>query len=1016
MGIAASDFQKLTGVAANCFAALVFVSGVALGQESQQKAAPKPQTVDFLRDVRPILTSKCFRCHGPEEQESGYRLDRKDEALHRGDSYAPNIIPGNGSHSPLIQFVNGEVEEMQMPPEGTPLSTDQIDILRRWIDQGPEWSDSPSDKSADQLNWWSLRPLVEAPVPGAGNGTQNEVDAFIHEKLAILGVEPSKEADRRTLIRRVYFDLIGLPPSPEEVDAFVESQETDGYRKMVDRLLESPRYGERWARHWMDTAHFAETHGHDQDRIRENAWPYRDYLIGAFNSDKPYDQFVQEQIAGDVLFPSDPQATVALGFLAAGPWDESTLRDIREDTIDRQIGRYLDRDDIVSNAMNNLVSATVQCARCHDHKFDPISQADYYSLQAVFSGVERANRVFDSDPNIHQQRQSLLGRKRLLERNEGSGGVDLLASETQDEVAAWEQELATARATWKTLTAETAVSSDGATLESLGDGSILATGENPERDTYTVTCSVPAGFFTSLRLELLTDNSLPHQGPGRQDNGNLHLSEIEVFVGGVDGERISIARATSDFDQTDWGIAKAIDGNPQTAWGVFPNVGQPHEAVFEFNKPQSFGSSSKLTVILKQLHGGRHLIGRLRLSISESPAQGARILPTEIATILAVTRANRTPDQSRALAIYFQKSSIAGELARLPDPSFIYAVASEFEPDGGLMPPPGPRTIQILKRGDIRQPQMEAVPGSLSCIASIPNRFELGEKSSEAERRAALAKWLTAKENPLTWRSVVNRVWHLHFGRGLVATPNDFGRMGAVPSNPELLDWLAVWFRDNGRSIKQLHRLIVNSATYRQASSESIVENDAQVSDADNQYLWRMNRTRLDAECIRDAILAIVGKLDLRMGGPSDRQFDLKPGTHVTPVIDYGQFDLNSPAGNRRSIYRFLFRTLPDPFMEALDCPAGDTITPVRENSVTVQQAMAMWNDAFIVRQSENFATLLKTKGTKTEDHVRLVFRLALSREPSLEELKDFTAYADKHGLENFCRVVFNLNEFVFVN
>ena len=332
------------------------------------------------------------------------------------------------------------------------------------------------------------------------------------------------------------------------------------------------------------------------------------------------------------------------------------------------------------------------------------------------------------------------------------------------------------------------------------------------------------------------------------------------------------------------------------------------------------------------------------------------------------------------------------------------------------MPPPCPRTVQILKRGDIRQPLMEAVPGSLSCIASIPNRFELNEKSSEAERRAALAKWLTANENPLTWRSIVNRVWHHHFGRGLVATPNDFGRMGAVPSNPELLDWLAVWFRDNGRSIKQLHRLIVNSATYRQASSESIVENGAPVSDADNQYLWRMNRTRLDAECIRDAILTIVGKLDLRMGGPSDRHFDLKPGTHVTPIIDYGQFDLDSPAGNRRSIYRFLFRTLPDPFMEALDCPAGDTITPARENSVTVQQAMAMWNDAFIVRQSENFATLLRAKCTETEDHVRLVFRLALSREPSIEELQDFTAYADKHGLENFCRVVFNLNEFIFVN
>ena len=614
------------GMATVFVVAFGMLPAVCAGQDAPSSATPRLENVNFARDVRPILSSKCFRCHGPEEQESGYRLDRKEDAFHSGDSHAPNIIPGNGAQSPLIQFISGEVEGMQMPPEGKPLSTDQIDILRKWIDQGAEWSDSPLDNVADQLNWWSLRPLVTTAVPEARNGARNEGDSFIRTKLSELGLSQNEEADRRTLIRRVYFDLIGLPPTPEEVDAFVESQETDAYGKMVDRLLDSSRYGERWARHWMDAAHFAETHGHDQDRIRENAWPYRDYLIAAFNSDKPYDRFVQEQIAGDVLFPDDPQATVALGFLAAGPWDESTLRDIREDTIDRQMGRYLDRDDIVSNAMNNLVSATVQCARCHDHKFDPISQADYYSLQAVFSGVERANRVFDSDPSIHQQRQSLLVRKRLLERNEWSGIDDLLASETQDEVAAWEQELATARAAWKTLTAETAISSDGAMLEPLGDGSILASGENPERDTYTVTCSMPAGVFTSLRLELLTDSSLPHQGPGRQDNGNLHLSEIEMFIGGVDGERIPIARATSDFDQTDWGIAKAIDGNPQTAWGIFPNVGQPHEAVFEFNKPQSFGSVGKLTVILKQLHGGRHLIGRLRLSISESPRSSCKNL------------------------------------------------------------------------------------------------------------------------------------------------------------------------------------------------------------------------------------------------------------------------------------------------------------------------------------------------------------------------------------------------------
>ncbi len=309
-----------------------------------------------------------------------------------------------------------------------------------------------------------------------------------------------------------------------------------------------------------------------------------------------------------------------------------------------------------------------------------------------------------------------------------------------------------------------------------------------------------------------------------------------------------------------------------------------------------------------------------------------------------------------------------------------------------------------------------AFPGALSCVSAIPARFEIHDESSEGARRAALAQWLTSRENPLTWRSVVNRIWQYHFGRGLVATPNDFGRMGSLPSNPELLDWLATWFRDHGQSIKKLHRLIVTSATYRQTSAIGDASRLANTLDVDNQFLWRMNRTRLDAECIHDTVLAASGKLDLRMGGPSDRQFDLKPGIHVTPLIDYGKFDLDSPAGSRRSIYRFLFRTLPDPFMEALDCPAGDMITPSRENSVTVQQALAMWNDAFIVCQCRHFAERLRTMGSTTDDYVCAAFRLSLGREPSPDERQDFTDYADQYGLESLCRLVFNFNEFVFVD
>src|SRR5438477_2222948 len=377
---------------------------------------------------------------------------------------------------------------------------------------------------------WAFRPLGRPPVPASrftGDGSPNPIDAFIDAKLARHKLSPSPEADQRSLLRRVYFDLIGLPPAPKEMRAFLADKSPDAYERVVDRLLASPRYGERWARHWMDAVHFAETHGHDQDRIRTNAWPYRDYLIASLNNDKPYTQFVQEQVASDILFPDDPQATVALGMIAAGPWDESSLRDIREDTIDRQIGRYLDRDDMLTTVMQTFTSTTVQCARCHDHKFDPIPQRDYYALQAVFAGVDRANRVYDSDPAVHGRRQALLRLRNRVER----GDRDLLlAADTQRETADWDRARLECIVEWKVIEPRTFFSAGGATLSRQADGSLLASGRRPERDTYTITAAPPISTVTAVRLEVLADPSLPENGPVRQDNGNLHLSEVQVLL------------------------------------------------------------------------------------------------------------------------------------------------------------------------------------------------------------------------------------------------------------------------------------------------------------------------------------------------------------------------------------------------------------------------------------------------------------------------------------------------------
>ncbi|HMJ90282.1 MAG TPA: DUF1549 and DUF1553 domain-containing protein [Candidatus Acidoferrum sp.] len=872
---------------------------------------------------------------------------------------------------------------------------------------------------------WAYRPITR---PAVESSVANPIDHFVALQLQKSALKPAAQAERRTLLRRIYFDLIGLPPSPGELRAFLADTSTNAYERVVDRLLASPRYGERWARHWMDAIHFAETHGHDQDRIRTNAWPYRDYLIASLNSDKPYARFVEEQVAGDALFPQDPQAIVALGFLAAGPWDESSLRDIREDTIDRQIARYLDRDDVVATVMQTFTSTTVQCARCHNHKFDPIPQTDYYALQAVFAGVDRANRTYDSDANVHRKRVALLRERERANKDREW----LMSAEMAEPMEAFGRAHSESQGRWKTLIPETFMPAGNAILTRQTNGAVLASGNRPDRDTYTITARAPLARLTAIRLEVLADESLPKLGPGRQDNGNFHLNEFRLLVFEPDapnGRPVKFASASADFNQSGWTIDHALDGNEKTAWGIHPKVGESHHAVFKLKEPLTIGEDTKLMFVLKQLHGDGHVIGRLRLSVtSEQSPAATTALPADVERILTLPKANRTEDEQVALAKLVVNRRITDELAALPKPSLVYAAASDFEPDGSHKPAGAPRVVHVLKRGDINKPQAAAAPGSLSCVESLQARFEIAEEKNEGARRAALAKWLTDPGNSLTWRSIVNRVWHHHFGRGMVETPNDFGTMGSAPSHPELLDWLSVWFRDDAKgSLKALHRLIVTSATYRRSSTEANKGNKERGSlspfslpsvqpDSENHLLSRMNRTRLDADQVRDAILQISGALDLRMGGPSDMQFDLQPGHHVTPKVDYAKFDVDSAQARRRSVYRFLFRTLPDPFMDALDCPAGDQLTPVRNSSVTVQQALAMWNDAFVANYASHFAARLEKHSTKVAGQVTLACELVWCRRPTADEMKYLSDYARDHGLANLCRVLFNSNEFMFVN
>ncbi|MBI1914989.1 MAG: PSD1 domain-containing protein [Planctomycetes bacterium] len=974
------------------------------------------ESISFDNEVRPLL-NRCMQCHGPSKSRGGLRLDSKEAATATLDSGKKAIVPGKPELSELLRRVGTTEKSERMPPKGEPLTAAQVAKLRSWIVAGAHW---PAH--------WAYRPLVRPPLPRLPASmpegwARTPIDLFILEKIAARKLTPAPEADRRTLLRRVSFDLTGLPPTAEEVDAFLADTQPDAYERAVDRLLASPAYGERWARHWMDVVHFAETHGHDQDRPREHAWPYRDYLIRAFNEDWPYARFVREQVAGDVLFPGNSWATVATGFLATGPWDESSLRDIREDSIDREIARYLDRDDIITTVMSTFVSTTVHCARCHDHKFDPITQDEYYSLQAVFAATDKANRTYDPDPGVAARRRNLTERKARLAKQKETLDRTLLDPALQAEVAAWEKEVTRAGQLWQVLDPAEFRSAEGTTLKKLPDGSLLSGGKRPERDTYTVVAHTDVRGITGIRLEVLTDDSLPHHGPGRQDNGNLHLNEFAVTAAPrltlSGGSRPPLARtlawrgARADFDQQGWTIAHAIDGNPVTAWGIYPQVGKPHHAVFTLKEPLAHDNGTTLTFTLKQTHGGGHLIGRLRLSVTTSPTPGdAAVLPQPVAAALGISPAARTDRQRADLASYYLEQKLDREMASLPPRQFVYGGTSDFAPDGTFRPAGKPRPVRVLKRGDIHKPGALATPGTLSCVPGLESRFKRTD-AEEGARRAALAAWLADPKNGLAWRSIANRIWQYHFGHGLVDTPNDFGRMGAAPTHPELLDWLAVTLRENGGSLKALHRLIVTSAVYRQSSAY-----DAAFAavDGDNRYLWRMNRRRLDAEAIHDAVLRVSDKLDRTMGGASVKQFIQTPGIHVTPNVDYLNFNVDDPANFRRSVYRFVFRTLPDPFMESLDCPDGSQLTPVRSASVTALQALSMLNDKFMVRQSEHVAERIVLANHDPGRQVTAAYRLILGRAPTPKEARAVGAYAAKYGLANACRVLLNSNEFVFVD
>ncbi|HYH65927.1 MAG TPA: PSD1 and planctomycete cytochrome C domain-containing protein [Urbifossiella sp.] len=983
-----------------------------------------PNAPGYEKSIQPLLEKRCYSCHGAKGTKGGLRLDSRAHAMKGGNS-GPVIVAGRSGKSELLARVTSDDDDLRMPPRGERLTKEEVAILRQWIDAGANWPAAGAATIPE--THWSLKPLARVAVPAHAAGS-HPLDAFVDAALAKKQLRRSSPADRRTLVRRLTFDLTGLPPTPAEVKAFVESSDPKAYEALVDRLLASPRYGEHWARHWLDVAHYADTHGNDHDYHRPNAWPYRDYVINSFNDDKPYARFVAEQVAGDVLFPEDSQAAAALGFLAAGPWDHTLMSTIREDTVDHRMGQNLDRDNMVSTVMGTFTSLTVHCARCHNHKFDPVSQREYYALQAVFAGVDRADRPFDADPKVHAQRRQLLARKSAIAARD-SGQLATLDPPTMAAKVA-----AIAKASrWEALDVLKIGAADGTVFTKQDDGSWFVSGTRPAKDTFTITTQTKLVGVRALRLEVLPDKRLPQGGPGRYDNGNFHLSQFRATVKPAAAEAkaaaLAFIRALADHADAGDVIANALDEKPDTYWSIHPQYNQPHAAVFELKEPAGFDGGTTLTIQLEFAGKPGHQIGRFRLSASTQPVPVNQktttptVLPPVVAAILNTPAEQRTPEQRRELGFHVLATDVEHDLAKLPPQQLVYAATRDFTPSGSFKPSPKPRPIHLLTRGDINRPGDLVGPGTTACVPNLPASLTIANAEDESLRRGALARWLTDDRNVLVWRSIVNRVWHYHFGRGICDTPNDFGRMGGTPSHPEMLDWLAVWFRDDAKgSLKALHRLIVTSATYQQTSLAKEQPTAASL-DSDNRLLWRMNRSRLTGEMVRDAVLQMSGKLDPKMSGPSVVQFKHKgvaatfmPADGSPAFLDYERFDPDAPENFRRAVYRFVFRTVPDPLLDALDCPDGGAATPVRNASTTALQALAFLNNAFLIRQCEHVAAHIAKDTNRAEEQAALAFRVMLQRPPDDRETLAFSAYIRRHGLANACHVLLNSNEFLYID
>jgi hypothetical protein len=928
-----------------------------------------PEKIDFNRDVRPILSENCFKCHGfdPKTRDGGRRLDTREGAIADIDGVR-SVAPRDLKASDLHVRIHSTDKDEQMPPpkSGKKLTARQKAILDRWIEQDAPYA----------VHWAFQRPVSPVlPVVRNTAWPRNAIDRFVLARLESENLAPSPEADKYTLARRLSLDLIGLPPTPEEADAFVNDSSPDAYEKLVDRLLASPRYGERWARRWLDLARYADTNGYEKDRPR-SIWPYRDWVINALNAGMPFDQFTIEQLAGDLLPNATREQRIATGF------HRNTMLN-EEGGIDPLEYRYHAVADRVGTTGTVWLGLTVQCAQCHTHKYDPITHREYYAFMAFLNNADEPELDLPPPDAALQDmaRKEKLARlvAELPEKFPGLETEEGRRTEVLERKFADWLDRERARAVRWTLLRPVEAKSNLPLLTLEADEVIFVSGDMSKSDNYELRfANVPPGV-TAVRIEALADDRLPKHGPGRifyeGPSGDFFLSDIALLATGA---KQPWARATQSFPKDKSTADKAIDDNLQTGWGIDGGQGRDHEAVFNLAAPLA-ATEFTLKLLCERYYAAG--LGKFRVSVTTDAQPEARAIPNAVVQLLLVPDERLTAARRARLREQFFLT--APELATAR--AGIDALRKPPEPLTTLVmqerPPENPRATFIHNRGEFLQPTDRVEPGVIAALGAMPE--------GAPRNRLSFARWLVSPENPLTARVTVNREWAAFFGHGIVRTLGDFGFQGDAPTHLELLDWQAVEFMRDGWSLKSLHKLIVMSATYRQSSRATP---ELLARDPQNKLLGRGSRFRLEAEIIRDSALRVSGLLSAKMGGPGVRP----PQPESVMEAAYGSPKWNADTGEdryRRSIYTFQKRSAPFALYNNFDAPTGEACLARREVSNTPLQALALLNDQVFLEAAWALGISLAASADSVEARIRTLFRRCLTRPPTDDELARLTKF-----------------------